>query len=185
MKSNDGLVFGAATILSGFAGVFCDQGYWQRVSGPFSRHNSKPELIPVLFLLLLFFFWILIVLCRLSQATRHQPPRPTCVFAVKGPFNFLHTSCRADRPCLARFRCSAVCLGMCQDSRHLIIFKSNLRNKPANFKLISILYCVSGLPSPLPSPAVSDWQHGLYRLMCVPHPSFKLEALGLKPHRQF
>ncbi len=32
MKSNQGLVFGAATILSGFAGVFCDQGYWQRVS---------------------------------------------------------------------------------------------------------------------------------------------------------
>ena len=50
MKSNQGLMFGAATILSGFAGVFCDQGepevdspvecgrqnahlgYWQRVS---------------------------------------------------------------------------------------------------------------------------------------------------------
>ncbi|KAI0321050.1 Na+/solute symporter [Amylostereum chailletii] len=30
MASNQGLVFGAATILSGFAGVFCDQGYWQR-----------------------------------------------------------------------------------------------------------------------------------------------------------
>lgn len=26
MKSNQGMVFGAATILSGFAGVFCDQG---------------------------------------------------------------------------------------------------------------------------------------------------------------
>lgn len=26
MKSNQGLVFGAATILSGFSGVFCDQG---------------------------------------------------------------------------------------------------------------------------------------------------------------
>lgn len=26
MKSNQGLVFGAATILSGFAGIFCDQG---------------------------------------------------------------------------------------------------------------------------------------------------------------
>ena len=26
MKSNGGLVFGAATILSGFSGVFCDQG---------------------------------------------------------------------------------------------------------------------------------------------------------------
>lgn len=31
MKSNQGLVFGAATILSGFSGIFCDQGYWQRV----------------------------------------------------------------------------------------------------------------------------------------------------------
>ncbi|KAG8215271.1 Na+/solute symporter [Butyriboletus roseoflavus] len=30
MKSNQGLVFGAATVLSGFTGVFCDQGYWQR-----------------------------------------------------------------------------------------------------------------------------------------------------------
>lgn len=26
MKSNQGMVFGAATILSGFSGVFCDQG---------------------------------------------------------------------------------------------------------------------------------------------------------------
>ena len=26
MKSNEGLVFGAATTLAGFAGVFCDQG---------------------------------------------------------------------------------------------------------------------------------------------------------------
>jgi hypothetical protein len=55
MKSNQGMVFGATTILSGFAGVFCDQGllsvlfhlgilssyslrltlvgYWQRVRG--------------------------------------------------------------------------------------------------------------------------------------------------------
>lgn len=49
MKSNQGMVFGAATILSGtyevlltlgnfpnlvtgFSGIFCDQGYWQRVS---------------------------------------------------------------------------------------------------------------------------------------------------------
>ncbi|KAG1738551.1 Na+/solute symporter [Suillus lakei] len=30
MKSNQGLVFGASALLSGFAGVFCDQGYWQR-----------------------------------------------------------------------------------------------------------------------------------------------------------
>ena len=33
MKSNQGMVFGAATILSGFAGVFCDQGG----SRPFAR----------------------------------------------------------------------------------------------------------------------------------------------------
>ena len=26
MKSNQGLVFGATTILSGFSGIFCDQG---------------------------------------------------------------------------------------------------------------------------------------------------------------
>ena len=26
MKSNQGIVFGAVTILSGFSGVFCDQG---------------------------------------------------------------------------------------------------------------------------------------------------------------
>ncbi|KAI0042369.1 hypothetical protein FA95DRAFT_582203 [Auriscalpium vulgare] len=33
MKYHQGLVFGAATILSGFSGVFCDQGYWQRDKG--------------------------------------------------------------------------------------------------------------------------------------------------------
>lgn len=32
MKSNQGLLFGAATILSGFSGVFCDQGKCIRVS---------------------------------------------------------------------------------------------------------------------------------------------------------
>jgi hypothetical protein len=32
MKSNQGLVFGAVTVFSGFSGVFCDQGYWQRVA---------------------------------------------------------------------------------------------------------------------------------------------------------
>lgn len=30
MRSNGGLLFGACTIASGFSGVFCDQGYWQR-----------------------------------------------------------------------------------------------------------------------------------------------------------
>jgi hypothetical protein len=39
MKSNQGLVFGAATILSGFSGIFCDQGYWQRVGGTYSITN--------------------------------------------------------------------------------------------------------------------------------------------------
>ncbi|KAF9074610.1 solute symporter family transporter [Rhodocollybia butyracea] len=42
MKSNQGLVFGVATILSGFAGVFCDQGYWQRAiaSNPMSTTKA-------------------------------------------------------------------------------------------------------------------------------------------------
>ncbi|GAA5836147.1 hypothetical protein JCM11251_007381 [Rhodosporidiobolus azoricus] len=30
MKSNGGILFGGCTIASGFSGVFCDQGYWQR-----------------------------------------------------------------------------------------------------------------------------------------------------------
>ncbi|KAG1761479.1 putative urea transporter [Suillus placidus] len=29
---SQGLIFGASALLSGFAGVFCDQGYWQRVN---------------------------------------------------------------------------------------------------------------------------------------------------------
>lgn len=48
MKSNQGLVFGAATILSGFAGIFCDQGvsamclYW--ISGlSYLRILAKSE----------------------------------------------------------------------------------------------------------------------------------------------
>ncbi|PPQ64121.1 hypothetical protein CVT24_008732 [Panaeolus cyanescens] len=41
MKSNDGLVFGAATILSGFAGVFCDQGYWQRAIASHPTSTTK------------------------------------------------------------------------------------------------------------------------------------------------
>ena len=58
MKSNQGMVFGAAGMLSGFAGVFCDQGrskydillaaglinmnigYWQRVSLTSNRLQS-------------------------------------------------------------------------------------------------------------------------------------------------
>ncbi|KAI5480272.1 hypothetical protein MNV49_001231 [Pseudohyphozyma bogoriensis] len=37
MRSNSGIVFAACTIASGFSGVFCDQGYWQRAIA------SKPE----------------------------------------------------------------------------------------------------------------------------------------------
>lgn len=31
LKSNGGLLFAANSFASGTAGVFCDQGYWQRV----------------------------------------------------------------------------------------------------------------------------------------------------------
>lgn len=37
MRSNGGLVFAACTLATGFAGVFCDQGYWQRAIA------SRPE----------------------------------------------------------------------------------------------------------------------------------------------
>ncbi|GAA5858337.1 hypothetical protein JCM8547_004656 [Rhodosporidiobolus lusitaniae] len=37
MKSNAGLLFAGCTIASGFSGVFCDQGYWQRAIA------SRPE----------------------------------------------------------------------------------------------------------------------------------------------
>lgn len=37
MKSNGGILFGGLTIAAGFAGVFCDQGYWQRAIA------SRPE----------------------------------------------------------------------------------------------------------------------------------------------
>ena len=40
MKSNQGLVFGAATILSGFAGVFCDQGKRIITLSPFALLNG-------------------------------------------------------------------------------------------------------------------------------------------------
>ncbi|OAX34359.1 hypothetical protein K503DRAFT_834100 [Rhizopogon vinicolor AM-OR11-026] len=41
MKSNQGLVFGAVTILSGFTGVFCDQGYWQRAIASHPESTTK------------------------------------------------------------------------------------------------------------------------------------------------
>lgn len=37
MRSNSGLVFAGCTLATGFAGVFCDQGYWQRAIA------SRPE----------------------------------------------------------------------------------------------------------------------------------------------
>ncbi|KAG1816541.1 putative urea transporter [Suillus subaureus] len=41
MKSNQGLVFGASALLSGFAGVFCDQGYWQRAIASHPKGTTK------------------------------------------------------------------------------------------------------------------------------------------------
>ncbi|CCL99827.1 uncharacterized protein FIBRA_01851 [Fibroporia radiculosa] len=45
MKSNQGLVFGAASILSGFAGVFCDQGYWQRAIASAPESTTKAYML--------------------------------------------------------------------------------------------------------------------------------------------
>ncbi|VDB88654.1 unnamed protein product [Peniophora sp. CBMAI 1063] len=45
MKSNQGLVFGAATILSGFSGVFCDQGYWQRAIASAPETTTKAYML--------------------------------------------------------------------------------------------------------------------------------------------
>ncbi|KAI0742221.1 Na+/solute symporter [Daedaleopsis nitida] len=45
MKSNQGLVFGAATILSGFSGVFCDQGYWQRAIASAPKSTTKAYML--------------------------------------------------------------------------------------------------------------------------------------------
>ncbi|KAI0786264.1 Na+/solute symporter [Abortiporus biennis] len=45
MKSNQGMVFGAATILSGFAGVFCDQGYWQRAIASAPKSTTKAYML--------------------------------------------------------------------------------------------------------------------------------------------
>jgi urea-proton symporter len=45
MKSNQGLVFGAATIISGFAGVFCDQGYWQRAIASHPETTTKAYML--------------------------------------------------------------------------------------------------------------------------------------------
>ncbi|KDR84544.1 hypothetical protein GALMADRAFT_133818 [Galerina marginata CBS 339.88] len=45
MKSNQGLVFGAATILSGFSGIFCDQGYWQRAIASHPSSTTKAYML--------------------------------------------------------------------------------------------------------------------------------------------
>ncbi|KAH7910248.1 Na+/solute symporter [Hygrophoropsis aurantiaca] len=45
MKSNQGLVFGAAALLSGFAGVFCDQGYWQRAIASHPKGTTKAYML--------------------------------------------------------------------------------------------------------------------------------------------
>ncbi|KAF8902284.1 Na+/solute symporter [Gymnopilus junonius] len=45
MKSNQGLVFGAATILSGFSGIFCDQGYWQRAIASHPQSTTKAYML--------------------------------------------------------------------------------------------------------------------------------------------
>ncbi|EMD32761.1 hypothetical protein CERSUDRAFT_143319 [Gelatoporia subvermispora B] len=45
MSSNQGLVFGATTILSGFAGVFCDQGYWQRAIASAPQTTTKAYML--------------------------------------------------------------------------------------------------------------------------------------------
>lgn len=41
MRSNGGLLFGACTIASGFSGVFCDQGYWQRAIASRPQSTTK------------------------------------------------------------------------------------------------------------------------------------------------
>ncbi|ORY56800.1 Na+/solute symporter [Leucosporidium creatinivorum] len=41
MRSNPGIVFAGCTIAAGFAGVFCDQGYWQRAIA--SRPDSTTK----------------------------------------------------------------------------------------------------------------------------------------------
>ncbi|KAG1744489.1 Na+/solute symporter, partial [Suillus lakei] len=45
MKSNQGLVFGAVTILSGFTGVVCDQGYWQRAIASHPESTTKAYML--------------------------------------------------------------------------------------------------------------------------------------------
>ncbi|KAI0087698.1 Sodium:solute symporter family-domain-containing protein [Irpex rosettiformis] len=45
MKSNSGLIFGAITIMTGFSGVFCDQGYWQRAIASAPETTTKAYML--------------------------------------------------------------------------------------------------------------------------------------------
>ncbi|KAK7445697.1 hypothetical protein VKT23_014693 [Stygiomarasmius scandens] len=45
MKSNQGLIFGAAVILGGFSGIFCDQGYWQRAIASNPTSTTKAYML--------------------------------------------------------------------------------------------------------------------------------------------
>ncbi|RDB22246.1 Urea active transporter [Hypsizygus marmoreus] len=45
MKSNQGLIFGAACMLGGFSGVFCDQGYWQRAIASHPKSTTKAYML--------------------------------------------------------------------------------------------------------------------------------------------
>ncbi|KAK4701038.1 urea-proton symporter, partial [Phenoliferia sp. Uapishka_3] len=48
MKSNNGLIFAGCTIASGFAGVFMDQGYWQRAIASSPESTTKAYLLGAL-----------------------------------------------------------------------------------------------------------------------------------------
>ncbi|KAI0338579.1 Na+/solute symporter [Trametopsis cervina] len=45
MKSNSGLVFAGITIMTGFSGVFCDQGYWQRAIASAPETTTKAYML--------------------------------------------------------------------------------------------------------------------------------------------
>ena len=45
MKSNDGIIFLGTTVASGFAGVFCDQGYWQRAIASQPQSTTKAYML--------------------------------------------------------------------------------------------------------------------------------------------
>ncbi|KAJ3559680.1 hypothetical protein NM688_g202 [Phlebia brevispora] len=45
MKSNQGMVFAANTILGGCSGVFCDQGYWQRAIASAPESTTKAYML--------------------------------------------------------------------------------------------------------------------------------------------